>query len=104
MTHVCPIRDIECGRRADRWCEGCPLRQKSVAPARTAQVLRFRGVTHRDIDPAQVLDGARNLPCVVVLGYDKDGAEYFASSVADGADVLWLLERLKAQLLAADTP
>lgn len=33
------------------------------------------------------------------IGYDADGAEYFASSIADGADVLWLLERLKQQLL-----
>lgn len=40
-------------------------------PVRTAQVLRLHGVTKHDIDPALVL----------------------------GADVLWLLERLKLRLL-----
>lgn len=37
--------------------------------------------------------------CIVVLGYDPAGEEYFASSIADGADVIWLLERLKLKLL-----
>lgn len=70
-------------------------------PMRTAQVLRFQGITKLDIPVDRVLDGAMDeqLRCVVVLGYDVDGKEYFASSIADGADVLWLLERLKLRLL-----
>jgi hypothetical protein len=71
-------------------------------PQRSAQLLRWRGITRRDLDPGVVLDAARHLECVVVLGYDADGEEYFASSIADGADVLWLLERLKRKLLVTD--
>jgi hypothetical protein len=73
----------------------------SKAPERTAQVIRWAGVTMHDIPPERVLDAARDaeLRCAVVLGYTPDGTEYFASSIADGADVLWLLERLKLKLL-----
>lgn len=70
-------------------------------PTRTAQVLRFHGVTRLDIDPEQVIEGARaaGLGAVVVLGYTEAGEEFFSSSLADGADALWLLERLKIRLL-----
>lgn len=40
-----------------------------------------------------------NMTSVVIIGYDSDGAEYFASSVADGGTVLWLVERAKQQLI-----
>lgn len=36
---------------------------------------------------------------VVILGYDPAGDFYFASSDADGGDVLWLLEIAKKRLL-----
>lgn len=76
----------------------------AAPPQRTAQVLRFRGVTRHDIPVERVLDMARGegLRCAVVIGYDSEGDEYFASSMADGADVLWLLERLKLKLLTVD--
>jgi|GEM_PF-2705635 len=78
-----------------------PPTHADAAPVRTAQVLRWRGITKLDLPADQILGAAQEagLRCVVVLGYDADGAEYFASSIADGADVLWLLERLKQQLL-----
>lgn len=69
-------------------------------------VVLFPGITTLDIEPQRVIDSAAEagLTDVVVLGYDKNGDEYFASSVADGAEVLWLLERLKLKLLRiADT-
>jgi hypothetical protein len=71
------------------------------APQRTAQILRWRGITKLDLPAEQVLGAAvdEGLRAVVVLGYNADGGEYFASSIADGADVLWLLERLKLKLL-----
>jgi hypothetical protein len=57
-------------------------------------------ITKLDIPAERVLEQALgNLEKVVVMGYDKDGEEYFASSMADGGDVLWLIERLKQQLL-----
>lgn len=67
---------------------------------RPAQILRWRGVTKLHIDPDTVLQAAiGKLKTVVVIGYDADGDEYFASSEADGADVLWHLERAKQALL-----
>lgn len=73
------------------------------APSRlVGEVVPYTGVTKLDLHAGLVLREAvgSNLVDVVVLGYDADGDEYFASSIADGGDVLWLLERLKAQLLA----
>lgn len=66
----------------------------------TNNVIPFGGVTRLEIDPDLVLNGAMGkLECVVLVGKDKDGYEYFAASMADGADALWYLERLKKQLL-----
>lgn len=57
-------------------------------------------VTKLDIDPDRVLKYAiGKLKSAVVIGYDEEGQEYFASSIADGGEVLWLLERLKLNLL-----
>ncbi len=58
-------------------------------------------ITSLDIPAERVLNSAlaKELDRVVVMGYDKDGAEYFASSMADGADVVWLAERIKKKLL-----
>lgn len=42
---------------------------------------------------------AENLSEVVVCGFDAEGKEYFASSQASGADVLWHLERTKHNLM-----
>jgi hypothetical protein len=61
-------------------------------------------ITSHDIPPERVLEGAlkADLERVIVMGYDKDGNEYFASSISDGADVVWLAERLKLQLLTIE--
>lgn len=57
--------------------------------------------TRLDLDPQRVLAAAaeRGLERVVLAGYTKDGEEYFASSVADGGDALWLLKRCERALL-----
>lgn len=57
--------------------------------------------TTHDIDPQTVLLSALNtrLKEVVILGFDQEGEEFFASNIADGADVLWHLERAKKKLL-----
>ena len=65
-------------------------------------VIPLNNVTRLDIPVDRVLQGAddADLEHVVILGYGKEtGEEYFASSYADGGDVLWLLERAKLQLL-----
>ena len=65
-----------------------------------SNVVRFTGITTLDLDADHVLESAiGQLDGVVVVGFDKDGQEYFASSYADGGDVLWLFERAKKRLL-----
>jgi len=63
-------------------------------------VFQFTGVTKLDLSADQVLESALGkLEGAVVIGFDKDGQEYFASSYADGGTVLWLIERTKKALL-----
>ena len=65
-----------------------------------SNVVRFTGITTLDLDADHVLEAALGkLNGVVVVGFDKDGQEYFASSYADGGEVLWLFERAKKRLL-----
>lgn len=64
-------------------------------------VVRFTGISRLDLNPETVINSSleAGLSGVVIIGYDSDGEEYFASSYADGGDVLWLLERMKMSLL-----
>jgi hypothetical protein len=36
---------------------------------------------------------------IVVIGYLKNGEDYIATNIADGPDMLWLLEMAKKKLL-----
>ncbi len=58
-------------------------------------------VTMLDIPAERILDGAlkANLQSCVVLGYDSEGEFYFASSIADGGTVLWLMRIAEDALL-----
>ena len=63
-------------------------------------IIPFNGITSLDLDPDVVLEHTKGkLEGFLIAGYDKDGNEYFASTYADGGDVLWLLERMKFRLL-----
>ncbi len=65
-----------------------------------AKVIPFKGITKLDLDPDTILENNKGkLEGVVIMGWDKNGNEYFASSYADGGTVLWLVERLKKALL-----
>jgi len=65
-----------------------------------ADIVYLPVITRLDIDPDRVLSqSSGKLDTVIVVGYDKDGNEYFASSVADGGTAVWLLERMKLKLL-----
>jgi len=56
--------------------------------------------TKLDLPADRILENTiGKLDKVVIMGYDKDGQEYFASSVADGGEVIWLLEKMKKALL-----
>lgn len=60
-------------------------------------------VTRLDLPADRVLEGAvGRMEGVVLVGYDKDGDFYFASTYADGGTVLWLLEQCKKKLLEVD--
>ncbi len=66
-------------------------------------VIEFDGVTTLDIPPPRILANAAgaDLKDVVVIGWKKDGSFYFASSGADAAEVNWLLDTAKLELLEA---
>ena len=59
--------------------------------------------TSLDIPADRVLRGAldHGMDCVVVLGIGTDGESYFASSAGDSAEIVWLMELAKKQLLEA---
>lgn len=67
------------------------------------KVINLPCVTVYNLPPNRVLQGAwSKLTGVVLIGWDKEGEFYFASSIADGGDVLWLLEKAKKELLEDD--
>lgn len=66
-------------------------------------IVKFNHPNRFDIPPDKVLKEAMGkMEHVVIAGKGKDGYEYFASSMADGGDVLWYLERCKKHLLQDD--
>lgn len=69
----------------------------------TAKIINLPVVTTLDVPPATVLDEAKqmDLGSVVVVGHTKEGHIYFAGSMADGGEVLWLFEKAKLMLLGA---
>ena len=70
----------------------------------TAKVIPLGMVTRLDLPVDQILERAKDqLQSVVIMGWDNEGQEYFASTIADGADVLWLMEKLKLKLLTVIT-
>lgn len=88
----------------------CALPQDHDGPCRGVEaahdpepdnVVPFGGVTRLDTDPRQMLQRAldHGMAGVVIIGFDQNGDEYFASSFADGGDVVWHLERAKFKLM-----
>lgn len=69
------------------------------------KVVPLKTVTSLDLPAERVLQAAveAGLSDVVILGYTKDDdREYFASSIADGGSVLWLMKRLERELLSVE--
>lgn len=68
------------------------------------EVVELGAMTTLEIPPDKVLSAAlkAGLQTVVVVGWDSDDGLYFASSDADGSEVLWLLEKAKVCLLEAE--
>lgn len=59
------------------------------------KVVEFCGVTRLDIPPERVLRAALDagMKSVVVVGFDADGNDYFAASMADAGEAHWHLAR-----------
>jgi hypothetical protein len=65
-----------------------------------SDVVKFTGISTLPIDPDKVLEEAvGRLELAIVVGADRDGNFYFASSEVDGAEVTWWLERAKYKLM-----
>jgi hypothetical protein len=66
-----------------------------------AEIIPLGNITKLDRPTDVVLDQCKG-HCsegVVVMGFDDEGDFYFASSIADGGSVIWLLEQAKKRLL-----
>lgn len=57
------------------------------------EIIDFSGNTKGEVPVTNVLEGAKDLSMVVVIGYDKDGNEYFASSSGNSMECAWLAGR-----------
>jgi len=68
-----------------------------------SNVTDFPGVSRASTPVPKILASAagQRLQSVVVIGWREDGKIYFASSDSDGAEVLWLMENAKLELLEA---
>lgn len=66
-----------------------------------SNVIDLPVITTVDLPAHKILNGAlqADLETVVVIGWSKDGELYFASTTADGAEVVWLFEVGKKELL-----
>ena len=62
---------------------------------------RLKTQTKLDLPPELLLEAAlqAGMTHVVIVGYDGEGKEYFASSQSDAAETLWHLERARHQLM-----
>ena len=70
-----------------------------------SNVVELNCQTTLDLPAERVLMNAleADLDTAVVIGYDKQGDLYFASTTADGGNVVWLFEKGKLALLGAET-
>lgn len=66
-------------------------------------IAMFPGITPNDYDANIMLEAATraDLENVIILGWKKDGSMFFSSSMGDGPECLWLIEKTKAALLTA---
>lgn len=67
----------------------------------TDNVVPLNGLTRLDVPADRVLSSAidAGLKSAVVIGWTEDGKTYFASSLADSAEIIYLFERSKHDLL-----
>ena len=61
-------------------------------------IIEFPEGTVGDVPIDSVLEGAKLLQMVCIMGYTTEGNEYFASSCGDVKEINWLLDRYKSFL------
>jgi hypothetical protein len=65
------------------------------------ELIELGGITVGEIPPSKVIAKAEEaLDFGIIIGYDKDGEFYFASSKADAGMVLILIEKAKKYLMS----
>ena len=65
-----------------------------------SEVIEFDGETRLPMDPDRILEAAKGeLDSALVLGFDKEGGFYLASSDPDARQMIWALETAKAMLM-----
>ena len=63
-------------------------------------VIPIGGITKLDIPPDKILENNMGkFESIVIMGWDKEENEVYASSIADAGEILWLMERMKIELL-----
>lgn len=64
-------------------------------------VIELDVITRLDVPVSRVIETASssNLESVFIAGCDEGGNYFFASSMANGAEAVWLLEMAKKRLL-----
>lgn len=65
-----------------------------------SNVIPLGNITSLDLPTDRVLEEAKGTCSegVVIMGWDDEGELYFASSIADGGTVVWLMEKAKQAL------
>ncbi|MEE9395294.1 MAG: hypothetical protein V3W41_22610 [Planctomycetota bacterium] len=65
-----------------------------------SNVIPLGNITKLDQPPDRILEQAvGKLDSVIIMGTKENGEEFFASSIADGGTILWIMERWKKALL-----
>jgi hypothetical protein len=63
------------------------------------KIIPINTITTLDSNPDMILEAAKDkLEGVVIVGFDKNGEVYAASSYADGGNIMWLLEACKLKM------
>jgi hypothetical protein len=93
------INCLKCGGEIIDGC--CSVCGSIITPQKLqAKVVPIGTITKLDVPPDYILKAAEGqLEGVLLLGWDKNGDIYTASSYADGGTILWLMELCKKMLL-----
>ncbi len=65
-------------------------------------VIKGKFKTYGEIPTADVLDGAKHLKSVLVIGYDENGDAYYASTHGDDELLVYMIEKFKHRILNGD--